>query len=60
MWRECPRTEKKKWTHILSEVSPPRPPGFPAGPNTAEAVQRSGVITGQELPTGLAPTQTRI
>lgn len=36
------------------------PPGFPTGPNTAEAVQRSRVSTGQELPTGLAPTQTRI
>lgn len=26
------------------------PPGFPAGPNTDEAAQRSRVLTGQELP----------
>lgn len=45
---------KKKWTRILSDVGPLGPPGPSAGPNTAEAVQRPGVRTGQELPTGLA------
>lgn len=48
----------KNKTSILSDASPKRPPGFPAGPNTVEAAQRSRVVTGQELPAGLAPTQT--
>lgn len=47
-----------KKTSILPDASPKRPPGFPSGPNTAEAAQRSRVVTGQQLPTGLAPTQT--
>lgn len=52
------RTHAQNKTSILSDASPKRPPGFPAGPNTVEAAQRSRVVTGQELPTGLAPTQT--
>lgn len=47
----------KKRTHILGDASPQWPPGFPAGPNIAEAALRWRMSTGQELPTGLAPTQ---